>query len=90
MNVTFQGENLFRPPFDHLDSNKDSEVSKEEFNEGPFDGHYDEFSAKYWSIFDTDNSGTLNFEENMYLISAIYDGFARLVIKVRKLKVFSS
>ena len=53
-------------------------------------GHYDEFSAKYWPIFDTDNSGTLNFEENMYLISAIYDGFARLVIKVRKLKVFSS
>ena len=87
----FHGYNVFRPPFDYRDSNRDSEVTIEEFKEnGPFDGHYDEFSAKYWPIFDTDNSGTLNFEENMYLISAIYDGFARLVIKVRKLKVFSS
>ena len=46
---------------------------------------YDEFSAKYWPIFDTDNSGTLNFEENMHFYTAVLDGAARLVIKVRKL-----
>ena len=55
----------------------------------PFDGHSDEFSAKYWLIFDTDNSGTLNFEESMFFIAAINDGFAGLVIKVRKLRYSS-
>ena len=92
MNVTFQGDNVFRSTFDYLDDNRDSEVSKEElnetalFHEGPFDGHYDEFSAKYWPIFDTDNSETLNFEENMYFFAAICDGAASLMIKVRKFK----
>ena len=52
---------------------------------GPFYGHFDEFSAKYWPIFDTDNSGTFNFEENMYFYTAFLDGAARLFIKVRKL-----
>ena len=52
---------------------------------GPFYGHFDEFSAKYWPIFDTDNSGTFNFEENMHFYTAVLDGAARLVIKVRKL-----
>ena len=76
--------------FDYLDSNKDSAVSKEEFKEKrPFYGHYDEFLAKYWSIFDTDDSGTLNFEEYMYLTASLYDGLARLMIKVRKLKYSS-
>ena len=27
---------------------------------------YDEFTAKYWHIFDFDNSGTLNFDECMF------------------------
>ena len=47
--------------------------------------HFDEFLAKYWPIFDADNSGTLNFEENMYFTAAIFDGAARQMIKVRKL-----
>ena len=49
-----------------------------------FREHIDEFLAKYWPIFDTDNSGTLNFEESMYYTAAILDGVARLIIKVRK------
>ena len=86
MNVTFQGDNVFRSPFDILDSNRDSEVTIEEFKEKrPLFGHDDEFLAKYWPIFDTDNSGTLNFEENMYFHTAVFDGAARLIIKVRKL-----
>ena len=76
---------MFRRAFDYLDSNSDSEFSTEELKENwPFDGHYDEFSAKYWSVFDADNSGTLNFEETMYYTVAITDGGARLMIKVRK------
>ena len=77
---------MFRPAFDYLDSNSDSEATIEEFKESwSFDGHDDEFSAKYWPIFDTDNSGTFNFEENMYFYTAFLDGAARLMIKVRKL-----
>ena len=73
--------------FDFLDSNGDSEVSKEELKDNwPWDGHNDEFFAEYWPIFDTDNSGTWNFEENMYYIAATCDGLARLMIKVRKLR----
>jgi Ca2+-binding EF-hand superfamily protein len=68
--------------FDFLDSNGDSEVSKEELKDNwPWDGHNEEFFAEYWSIFDTDNSGTWNFEENMYYIAATCDGLARLMIK---------
>ena len=78
---------MLRSPFDYLDSNRDSEVTIEELKENaPFYGHFDEFSAKYWPIFDTDNLGTLNFEESMFFIAAINDGFAGLVIKVRKLR----
>ena len=96
MNVTFQGDNVFRSTFDYLDDNRDSEVSKEElnetalFHEGPFDGHYDEFSAKYWPIFDTDNSETLNFEETMYFIAAIYDGSCYPYDQGKKIKEFLS
>ena len=76
-----------------MDSNRDSEVTTEELKEdrelygetGAFHGNFDEFLAKYWPIFDTDNSGTLNFEESMYYTAAILDGVARLIIKVRKL-----
>ena len=76
--------------FDYLDSNRDNEVNIEEFKDkfkhnALFHGYSDEFSAKYWPIFDSYNSGTLNFEENMYLTAALYDGLARLMIKVRKL-----
>ena len=84
---------VFRQLFDWLDSNADSEVSAEELLESPLtsllskiDHRYsDEFKDKYWHIFDTDNSGKLNFEENMYTIAGIADGFARLIIKVSKL-----
>ena len=48
-------------------------------------GHFDEFSVQYLPMFDTDNSGTLNFEEYMYLNAATCDGDARLAIKVTKL-----
>ena len=84
---------IFREPFRRLtifDYDGDSEVSIEEFV-GEFaehfaldSGHYDEFLAKYWHIFDSDNSGTLNFEELMYANAAMADGFARLFIEVRK------
>ena len=86
-----------RADFYSLDSNGDSEVSTEELKigyffkeDGPFHGHFDEFSAKYWPIFDTDNSGTINFEEHMYFYSAVLDGGARLMIKVRKLTCLSN
>ena len=50
---------------------------------------YDEFVAKYWHMFDSDNSGTLNFDEWMYFLTAVTaDIFARLCIKVRKLNSF--
>jgi len=49
---------------------------------------YDEFAAKYWHIFDSDSSGTLNFDEWMYSFAVIVDAFARLFIKVRKLISF--
>ena len=39
-------------------------------------------------MFDTDNSGTLSFEEIMYFYSALCDGAARLIIKVGKLTYF--
>ena len=75
-------EAVFRPLFNKIDSNGDSEVSLEEFDPmmGP---HWDEFLAQYWHIFDKDYSATLNFEECMYVSAAIADGFARLYIKVR-------
>ena len=74
-----------------LDSNRDSELSAEEFNNGhfdgtPFNGHFEEFSAKYWPIFDIDKSGTMNFEEYQYFFAAFHDGAARLVLKVEKLR----
>ena len=77
--------------FRYLDSNRDSEISAEEFNGGhfvgtPFNGHFQEFSAKYWPVFDIDKSGTMNFEENQYLYAAVNDGAARLVLKVGKLR----
>ena len=88
--VTFRGHDVFQSPFRYIDTNKDSEISAKEFknelfSRGPFEGHFDEFFAEYWPIFDTDNSGTLNFEETMYCYAAITDGEARLVLKVRKL-----
>ena len=46
---------------------------------------YDEFVAKYWHIFDSDNSGTLNFDECTYTLAGVADTSARLLIKVRKL-----
>ena len=80
---------IFREPFQRFDFDGDLEVSTEEF--GNFEehfaldsSHYDEFLANYWHIFDTDNSGTLNFEEFMYVFAAMADGFARLLPKVRK------
>ena len=80
---------FFRQTFNWLDSNGDSEVSIEKFNnDWPFSIDFDEFSAKYLPIFDTDNSGTLNFEESMYYFGAIADGAARLWIKVRQLIYF--
>ena len=82
---------IFQDPFQRLDYDGDSEVSTVEFV-GEFAEHFalhgdlaDEFSAKYWHIFDSDNSGTLNFEELMYANAAMADGFARLFTKVRKL-----
>ena len=49
---------------------------------------YDEFVAKYWLIFDSDYSGTLNFDEFLYFCAVISDAYARLFIKVRKLISF--
>ena len=49
---------------------------------------YDEFEAKYWQMFDSDNSGTLNFDEWMYFFVVFCDSYARLFIKVRKLISF--
>ena len=49
---------------------------------------YDEFAAKYWHIIDSDNSGTLNFDEWMYSFAVFLDALARLFIKVRKLISF--
>ena len=77
--VTFDGYDVFQPWFRSLDSNRNSEISAEEFNTGlllseetgPFNGHFEEFSAKYWPVFDIDKSGTLNFEENQYFIAAL-------------------
>jgi len=83
-NVTYPAFHTFQPLFRRFDSNRDSEVSTEEFSEnGPtgFNGHFDEFSEKYWPMFDTDNSGTLDFEEIMYFYTAVCDGAARLLIK---------
>ena len=34
---------------------------------------YDEFVPKYWQIFDSDNSGTLNFDEYMYFCAGFLD-----------------
>ena len=89
--ITYDVNDAFRPFFDELDRNKDSEVTTEELKENgafeqitSFREHIDEFLAKFWPIFDTDNSGTLNFEETMYYTVAIVDGAARLMIKVRK------
>ena len=90
--VTFDGYVSRHDPFRSLDSNRDSEISAEEFNTGlfssiiGFNGHFEEFSAKYWPVFDIDKSGTMNFEENQYLIAALADGAARLVLKVGKLR----
>ena len=74
---------VFRPRFHKLDSNVDFEVSTEEL-ELLLRKYNDEFLAKYWHIFDKDNSGTLNFEEYKYTIAAFADGVARLFIQVRK------
>ena len=89
---TFDGydESLIQKQFRSLDSNRDSEISAEEFN-GHFDGtffngHFEEFSAKYWPVFDLDKSGKMNFEENQYFWAAYADGVARLVLKVGKLR----
>jgi len=82
-NVTYHDDDVFQ----QFDSNRDSEVSIEEFLEkGPnrpieLYGHFDEFSEKYWPMFDTDNSETLNFEEFMYFYTALCVGDARLLIK---------
>ena len=92
--VTFHGYDVFQPPFHFLDSNRDFEISAEEFNKefflseqnGLFNGHFEEFSAKYWPIIDSDNSGTWNFEESKYFTAALADGAARLVLKVGKLR----
>jgi len=73
---------VFRPRFHKLDSNVDFEVSTEEL-ELLLRRYNDEFSAKYWHIFDKDYSGTLNFEEYKYTIAAFADGVARLYIKAR-------
>ena len=75
---------LFLLPFNYDDSNDDSEVSTEEFKT-IYNKHNDEFLAKYWHVFDTDNSGTLNFEEYMYVSAAVTGGVARFYIKVRNL-----
>ena len=77
----------------HLDRNGDSEVSIEEFSKLLIDDlvvaeQYDEFVAKYWHIFDSDNSGTLNFDEYVYSLTVLADAFGRLFIKVRKLISF--
>ena len=88
-NIFKMDATIFREPFQRFDFDGDLEVSTEEF--GNFEehfaldsSHYDEFLANYWHIFDTDNSGTLNFEEFMYVFAAMADGFARLLPKVRK------
>merc|ERR1719259_462912 len=73
---------VFRQLFNWFDSNDDSEVSVEELKQFEFlrtTGY--KFFDKYWHIFDTDNSGTLNFEESIYTITGITDVFARLIIK---------
>ena len=80
---------VFQEPFQYLDSNRDSEISVEEFNAGlfiGFNGHFEEFLTKYWPVFDIDKSGTMNFEENQYFYSALADGTAGLVLKVGKLR----
>ena len=81
---------MIQKQFRSLDSNRDSEISAEEFNEyfdGTFfNGHFEEFSAKYWPVFDLDKSGKMNFEENQYFFAALADGGARLVLKVAKLR----
>ena len=45
---------------------------------------YDEFIAKYWDLFDSDNSGSLNFDECMYTLAGVAYAYARRLIKVRK------
>ena len=55
-----------------------------ELVDGAWTEEYDEFIAKYWDIFDSDNTGSLNFDECMYTLAGVAYTYARLLIKVRK------
>ena len=86
MNFFQTDARVLRSLFNAFDSDGDSVVSFEELAPDQFCDTCDGL----WDMFDTDNSGKLNFDEFVYFMNWFGDVFARLIIKVRKQPSFPS